>query len=318
MAPLLTFIFQSSLKQGKLPSDWKLAYISPIHKKGTKSDPSNYRPISLTSVCSKTLEHIISSAIFTHLDNHNILSHNQHGFRARRSCETQLIGAITDFQQCLHNGKHIDALFLDFSKAFDKVSHNKLCLKLSYYGINGQLLMWIKDYLSDRYQSVVLDGIYTELHPVISGVPQGTVLAPLFFLLYINDISDSINSTIRLYADDVLIYRTIDSENDCITLQDDIVKLQQWANLWAMKFNVTKCVHVTITNKRTFLNHNYNIYGQQQVPSAKYLGITIDSHLSWKDHINEICSKANSVNAFLKEISTSAQKRSSQTATQHS
>ena len=148
MAPILTFIFKASINQGKLPSNWKSANIMPIHKKGKRTDPSNYRPISLTSICSKTLECIIYSSIFLHLETHKILNDCQHGFCAHRSCEAQLTGAITDFHHCLNNRKHIDALFLDFSKVFDKVSDIRLCHKLSHYGINGQLLSWIQDYLS--------------------------------------------------------------------------------------------------------------------------------------------------------------------------
>ena len=137
MAPLLTFIFQALLNLGKLPSDWKSAKVTPTHKKGKRTDPSNYRPISLTNICSKTLENVIYSSIFSHLETHKILDDCQYGFRTHRSCETQLIGAITDFQQCLNNRKHIHAIFLDFSKAFDKVSHSKLYHKLFHYGING-------------------------------------------------------------------------------------------------------------------------------------------------------------------------------------
>ena len=158
----------------------------------------------------KVLEHIIhSSIIYSHLEKFSILSllcDNQHGFRTKRSCETQLIGVINDFQNCLNSGSHIDALFLDFAKAFNKVSHIKLCHKLSFYGINGNLLSWIKDFLSKCSQSVILEGKISSSHPVLSGVPQGTVLAPLLFLLYINDIIEPIKSTIRLYADDILMY----------------------------------------------------------------------------------------------------------------
>ena len=214
-------------------------------------------------ICSKTLEHIIYSSIFLYLETHKILNYCQHGFRAHRLCETQLIGAITDFHHCLNNRKHIDALFLDFSKAFDKVSHVKLCHKLSHYGINGQLLSWIQDYLSEWSQSVVLDGITSSPHPVISGVPQGTVLTRLLFLLYINDITVSINSTIQLYADDILIYRIIDSSNDYLALQNNVDKLEQWANTWSMRFNPDKCLHLKTTNIKTLLYHNYTIYNQQ-------------------------------------------------------
>ena len=134
MAPLLTFIFQSSLDQGQLPQDWKSANVIPIYKKGNKSDPANYRlAISLTSICSKILERIIYSTISTHLSYHNILSTNQHGFHTGQSCDTQLLEVINDFHQCLDSGTHIDALFLDFTKAFDKVSHRKLCHKLLCY-----------------------------------------------------------------------------------------------------------------------------------------------------------------------------------------
>ena len=302
IAPALTLIFQSSINQGKLPRDWKIANITPIHKKNNRADPTNYRPISLTSICCKTLEHIIYSSIFSHLERHNLLCDSQHGFRAKRSCETQLLGAINDFQLCLNSGGHIDALFLDFAKAFDKVCHSKLCYKLSSYGINGEVLSWIKDYLTDRSQTVILEGKSSSPKPVLSGVPQGSVLAPLLFLLYINDIGIKINSTVRLYADDVLIYRTIQSEADGISLQNDLSNLESWANLWQMKFNPAKCLHVVITNKRSHIQNTYQIYGQQilHVTSAKYLGVTIDQHLTWKDHINNICHKANSVKGFLR------------------
>ena len=302
MAPLLTFIFQSSLDQGKLPSDWKIANITPLYKKGSRTDLSNFRPISLTSVCCKVLEHIIHSSIYSHLEKYSILCDNQHGFRTKRSCETQLIGVINDFQNCLNSGSHIDALFLDFAKAFDEVSHIKLCHKLSFYGINGNLLSWIKDFLLERSQSVILEGKISSSHPVLSGVPQGTVLAPLLFLLYINDIIEPIKSTIRLYADDILMYRVIDSVDDHYNLQRDLTSLEKWSDTWQMKFNPAKCVHLAITNKKTYIKNCYQIYCQniKQASSTKYLGITIDQHLTWTDHINEICNKANIAKAFLK------------------
>ena len=142
----------------------------------------------------------------SHLSNYNILSANQHGFRTGQSCDTQLLGAINDFHHGIDTGSHIDAFFLDFSKALDKVSHRKLCHKLSCYGVNGNLLCWIKDYLTDCSQCVLPEGVSSKSHHVLSGVPQGLVLGPLLFLIYINDITESITSTIRLYADDVLIY----------------------------------------------------------------------------------------------------------------
>ena len=145
MSLLLTLIFQASLGQRKLPFDWKSANVTPIHKKGKITDPSNYSPVSLTSVCCKTNEHIVYLSIFSHLENHHILIDNQHRFCARQSCETQLISVISDFQQCLNNKKYIDAIFLDFAKAFNKVFHTKLYHKLSYYGIWNQWSTFIMD-----------------------------------------------------------------------------------------------------------------------------------------------------------------------------
>ena len=149
--------------------------------------------------------------------------------------------------------------------------------KLSFYGINGNLLSWIKDFLSERSQSVILEGKISSSHPVLSGVPQGTVLAPLLFLLYINDIIEPIKSTIRLYADDILMYRVIDSVDDHYNLQRDLTSLEKWSDTWQMKFNPAKCVHLAITNKKTYIKNCYQIYCQniKQASSTKYLGITI-------------------------------------------
>ena len=229
VAPLLTFIFQSSINQGKLPVDWKDAFVVPAYKKGSRIIAANYRPISLTSICCKILEYVIHSFIFIHIDSNNILCDHQHGFRPNHSCETRLIAEANDFSMCLNNGVHIDALFLDFAKAFDKVPHERLCYKLSHYGINGPLLLWIKDFLSDRSQQVVLEGKYSDSCPFLSGVPQGSVLAPLLFLLYINDISTNIQCTLRLYADDILIliYTSIKSLDDYNRLQHDLFLLQE-------------------------------------------------------------------------------------------
>ena len=202
----------------------------PAYKKGSRTTAANYRPISLTSICCKILEHVIHSFIFLHIDSNNILCDHQHGFRPNHSCKTQLIAAANDFSMCLNNGGHIDALFLDFAKAFDKVPHERLCYKLSHYGINGPLLLWIKDILSDRSQQVVLEGKYSDFCPVLSGILQSTVLAPLLFLLYINDISTNIQCTLRLYADDILIYAAIKSLDEYNRLQHDLFLLQEWAS----------------------------------------------------------------------------------------
>lgn len=293
VSPILTIIFQSSLDQGKVPDDWKTAYVTPLFKKGDKSRASNYRPVSLTSICCKTLEHIVHSHVINHLERNNILSDQQHGFRKSRSCESQLITTIHDLASGLDQRQQVDAVLLDFSKAFDKVPHHRLALKLEHYGVRGQTLGWISSFLSDRSQQVVVDGELSSAAPVTSGVPQGTVLGPLLFLVYINDLPSRVKSTARLLADDCLLYRRIVNEEDTITLQEDLNQLQVWESEWLMSFNPEKCEVIRITNKRRIIEANYSIHGQtlQLTTKAKYLGVTIDNKLNWGPHINNITRK---------------------------
>ena len=171
------------------------------------------------------------------MERNNILEDKQHGFLKRRLCESQLITTINDLARGLNDKQQIDAVLLDFSKAFDKVSHRRLATKLNHYGVRGNTLAWIQDFLSHRTQQVVVDGEKSAPAPVTSGVPQGTVLGPLLFLVYINDLPSRVNSTARLFADDCLLYRVIKSTDDYHTLQQDLDLLQQWENEWQMSFN---------------------------------------------------------------------------------
>ena len=252
-------IFRASLSQSAIPSQWKIANIVPIFKKGNRSNRGNYRPVSLTCICSKLLEHIIYSHIFSHLTKHNILTEEQHGFRQCRSCETQLIATVHDLAENLNCGNQTDVILLDFTKAFDKVPHGCLCYKLYHLGINGCLLSWIKCFLTDRQQQVIINGEISSLTSVTSSVPQGTVLAPLLFLCYINDITKDISSSIKLYVDDVLIYNIIKSEEDCVKLQNDLNILNEWAMTWKMFFNPTKWEFLRVTNKKNIINFQYFI-----------------------------------------------------------
>ena len=232
ISALLTHIFTQSIRSGTLPHDWKEANISPVFKKGDKTKSENDRPISLTSIACKILEHIVVSTIMKHLDNHNILSSCQHGFRRNHSCETQLILTSQDIARAYTHKKQMDMILLDISKAFDKVPHNRLLLKMNHYGMQGQTLSWIKAFLTGRIQSVVFEGAKSEAVPVISGVPQGTVLGPTLFLLYINDLPLQVSSsTTKLFADDCIVYREIDSPADAKLLQHDLDALQNWERI---------------------------------------------------------------------------------------
>ena len=178
LADAYRLLFQASLNQGVVPDDWKDASVVPLFKKGDRSRAVNYRPVSLTSISSKLLEHIVHSSIMGHLDRFICLTESQHGFRKKRSCETQLISTLDDFSKCLNNQGQTDAILLDFSKAFDKVDHEGLLLKLSHYGIQQSTLAWIRSFLLGRRQHVLVEGATSAPRPVASGVPQGTVLGP--------------------------------------------------------------------------------------------------------------------------------------------
>ena len=179
-----------------------------------------------------------------HYNQHKFLSDYQHGFRSGYSCETQLLTTIEDIHRGLDSVPcHYDLIILDFAKAFDKVVFNRLLFKLQKSGLDGKLLIWVKSWLTNRTQKVVVDGSHSHKEPVLSGVPQGTVLGPLLFLVYINDINSDIKSTLRLFADDSLLYRKVTSCEDQCIIQRDIDQLSKWANLWQISFNVEKCMY---------------------------------------------------------------------------
>lgn len=305
LAPALSLLFQASLKQSEIPLDWRHARVAPGYKPGKndRSKPSNYRPISLTSLVCKTMEHIVSTHLMGHLDTHKILSDYNHAFRKGRSCETQLVLTVNDLSKALDGGKQVDCILLDFAKAFDKVSHKSLLAKLDNYGVNGSTLQWIEDFLKDRTQVVVVDGVESGVAEVTSGVPQGTVLGPVLFLVYINDLPEGLSCTPRLFADDCLLYRIIDSEEDADLLQGDLLRLESWERRWTMEFAEEKCQVLTITRKqkRNIITKNYKIHNfiLDRVDSAKYLGLHLDSKLTFNQHINSICKKAHNTRQFL-------------------
>ena len=302
ISPILTTLFQRTIDLGELPEDWKSANVSPIFKKGDRFKASNYRPVSLTSLCCKLQEHIITSNVLSHLERHKILTDCQHGFRARRSCETQLLTLVHELAESVDTGGQMDLVILDFSKAFDRVPHRRLLEKINHYGIRGQTHGWIKSFLSGRTQQVIVDGATSEKAPVISGVPQGTVLGPLLFLLFINDLPDCVTSRTRLFADDCIVYRNIQTPEDCGKLQRDLVSLAQWESKWGMSFHPDKCNVLRVTKKRTPFNSTYKLKGQEltELSTSKYLGVDLSSNLDWKEHIDRTVKKANSVLGFLR------------------
>ena len=304
IAPVLTKIFQRSYDTSIIPSDWKDANIVPIYKKGDKQLASNYRPVSLTSITCKVMEHVIHSNIMEHFQKNNILCDEQHGFRKKRSCESHLITTIQGIASKLRSGKdQVDIILLDFAKAFDKVPHQRLLHKLSYYGVRGENLQWVESFLRNRKQRVLLDGKESAQADVTSGVPQGTVNGPLYFLAFINDLPECTSSDTRLFADDGLLYRNIKTDKDVQALQNDLNSLERWEEQWQMRFHPEKCqvIHIC-TNSRFRRQHQYTLHGHvlESVDSAKYLGVHISNDMSWRTHVNQTAAKACGTLGFLR------------------
>lgn len=302
IAPILADIFRQSIETGQVPADWKEAFVTPIYKKGEHCDPSNYRPVSLTSVPCKLMEHIIVSQLMQHLEANSILCDQQHGFRKHRSCETQLLEFIDELTSSMELGHQTDVVVLDFAKAFDKVNHSLLLHKLHHYGVSDTTHAWISSFLNGRRQAVVVDGQKSDFIPVRSGVPQGSVIGPVLFLIYINDLPTRVSSLSRLFADDTALYRLIATSEDHNTLQSDLQELEVWEQEWDMHFHPDKCSVLTVSRKQSPSTHEYRLHDciLQNVSSLKYLGLTLQDNAKFDKHIDAVTAKANRTLGFLR------------------
>jgi len=231
-----------SLETGVVPQDWKEAIVSPLFKKGSKAKPENYRPVSLTSIIGKILESIIKDQIASHLDHFNLIQKSQHGFTKGKSCLTNLLEFLEGVTSDLDDGNSVDLVYLDFAKAFDKVPHRRLAKKLEAHGIGGCILQWIENWLSKRRQCVGINGVYSSWRDVTSGVPQGSVLGPILFVIYINDLDSDLVSHIGKFADDTKMYKSVNCIADVEMLRNDLTRLDEWSREWQMQFNIDKCV----------------------------------------------------------------------------
>jgi hypothetical protein len=295
MAKPLTIIFRKSLGEGQVPMSWKDAKVTPIYKKGKKKQPCNYRPVSLTSVVCKIMEKMIRKQIMGHLDRNNLLTDAQYGFRNRRSTVLQLLKVLDHWTELLDEGKCLDVLYLDFSKAFDTVPHKRLLHKLEAYGIKGNMLNWITYFLTARRQQVSVNGILSSWIEVLSGIPQGSVLGPLLFILYINDLPDLIGSFTVLFADDTKVYSTVNTEDQHRGLQEDLNKLINWSDRWQLSFNADKCkvLHYGGANQQ----YEYTM-GEAVVKKdheEKDLGVLFSTDLKFSRHIAAAANKGNRV-----------------------
>ena len=290
-------LFRASLDQMKIPSIWKNANVVPVYKKGDKSDPANYRPISLLNTSVKMVEKILFKYIFNHFRKNSTISKWQSGFMPGCSTTCQLLEIYHQFCENFDEGKEIRVVFLDISRAFDRVWHAGLLKKLAACGIRGALLDWLADYLHDRQQRVCLNGEFSDWGVIRAGIPQGSILGPLLFLIFINDITEVVNFTkIRLFADDTCLFITVDNRQQAKQCVDaDLNAIHEWSLKWLVSFSVPKTKSLIVSQKRDFrlnppLHMNNTVL--DEVDYHKHLGITFSNNLSWGLHIDEICKKA--------------------------
>ena len=288
----LAIIFSRSLFETKIPLDWKRANVVPIFKKGDKSKVGNYRPVSLTSLVCKILESIIKDKIIDFLDENELIRDTQHGFTRGRSCLTILLEFLDVATDSFDKSKQLDVAYLDFSKAFDKVPHRRLILQLKLHGINAKTLAWIELWLSERQQRVLLNGSKSKWENVLSGVPQGSVLGPLLFLIFINTIENGLANRVLKFADDLKVFGVIEGKQNQEDFQSDLNKLVQWSETWQMKFNFDKCKVMHVGRVR--MNTLYTMGGQElvQIEQEKDLGVIINNKLSVSDQVIEARKKA--------------------------
>ena len=289
----LALIFNKSIHESVLPESWKEADIKPLFKKGKRTSPGNYRPISLTSVVCKVMESIIRDKIVDHLMENELLCDEQHGFVPGRSCITQLLCCIEEWSSLLDQGFPIDIIYLDFKKAFDAVPHLRLLRKVHSFGIQGSIYKWLENFLMGRRQRVTIGSDKSNWANVLSGIPQGSVLGPILFVLFINDIPNALQNVSRIFADDTKAYKVVRTIEEQDNLQEDLNSALNWSQAWQMNFNIDKChaLHMGFNS----MHYPYRIDGFiiDSVPEEKDLGVIIDNKLNFHRHVMETVKKAN-------------------------
>ena len=291
---------------------WKIANVTPIFKKGDKQLIKNYRPISLLPICGKIFEKIIFNSLYAYLHTNNLTTKNQSGFRPGDSTTNQLLYLLDEIHQAFDSteSREVRAVFLDISKAFDKVWHEGLIFKLEQNGVSGNILKLFQNYLINRKQRVILNGSTSNYSNIESGVPQGSVLGPLLFLVYINDLERNIKSNVKFFADDTMLFSIVDdpkiSAND---LNHDLDVIHQWALQWKLEFNPDpnkQATEVLFSCKTSNPSHPQIMFNGTVVAKTnehKHLGLILDSSLSFKKHLNEKIIKAKKNLGIIKHLS---------------
>ena len=309
----LSMLFNLSYNTSYIPQEWKLANVVPVHKKDDKNKVTNYRPISLTSLVMKVFERILYDELLTRTIDK--IDKRQHGFLRNRSCNSNLLIFTESIARSLHEKIGTDIIYFDFAKAFDTVSHDLIFKKLkTQYNIDGTLLKFFTEYLRSRKQRVILNNVISESVDVLSGIPQSSILGPLLFVLFINDIYANIDndSNIALFADDTKIWRDINSESDCETLQNDINTLSIWSRNNKMSFHPDKCKALSIYDCRpdfvkvlpfALRYYNINVNVIEFCANERDLGVIVSSNFKWDEQHDKILKKPSNVRFHLKNLS---------------
>ena len=307
----LIILFENLTKSSYYPDIWKKSNIIPVHKKNDKQLVNNYRPISLLPIFGKVFEKIIFNRIYNFLLEENLLNQNQSGFRPSDSCVNQLLAITHEIFEAFDCNPTLEvrSVFLDISKAFDKVWHEGLLYKLKSMGISGELHKLLTNYLSGRFQRVVLNGQNSSWRPVMAGVPQGSILGPLLFLIYINDLPNGLKSNAKLFADDTSLFSIVKDKNESANiLNNDLSLISKWAYDWKMLFNPDPkkpAQEVIFSRKRDFQNHpniNLNNILVERASSQKHLGLILDEKLNFKQHVENAILKVEKGISVLKKL----------------
>ena len=284
-------LYNLSLKLGSFPNIWKHSTVIPVHKEGAKNDPTNYRPISLTSILSKIFEKTVLRYLLPYLLNNNLISSKQAGFLPKHSTSHQLIEICDVVVNNMKNGLATSIVFADISRAFDRLSHKGIYVKLNQYGLSRVLRDWIFSFLNDRQQRTCVGGVYSDSRTLKGGIGQGSVLGPIVFLLMINDLPSVLQNQTYLYADDTSVLFTHDPSDDITNIMNnEIARLQVWADTWKLDLNPSKTKFMTISSARNVTVASPMFRGQaiERVRSHQHLGLIINDRYTWHEHINNI------------------------------
>ena len=288
LATAIATIFQQSLDESEVSDDGREANVVPLFQKGSKRDPANYRPISLTSQLGKVMESIIRDRILEHIERHCLIHPSQRGFLSGRSCQSNLLEYLENVTKEVDNYNSVDVAYLDFAKAFDKVPHERLLMKIKALGIHEKARLWIAAWLRDRRQRVVVNGEMSAWTSVTSGVPQGSILGPLLFLVFIDDLDRGMKSSVLKFADDTKLFNRVNGLDDRDVLQRDLELATEWAGKWQMEFNVKKCKNMHIGPKNRQADYVMGDHTLGMVEEEKDLGVYMHNSLS----VSHMCAKA--------------------------